>query len=252
MPQLTPEEKYYRTKRYILIGSVVVIVVIALLWWNGCQKGKEAIDSKLAYNLIKDTLQSVLDDTARIYGENRRLRYEANDLDLHIADLVADLQMTKGALIDKSDIADRLAREVKKAKANKDTSTQLEKCDSLADAVFVQRNQINQMLVVDARKDSLHTLKIKNLEAQRDNFERGYDSCKNAVKFASAELPKIEPTGKVYITGGGLLNGPVFGGTGGFTHISKKNRLIAGKAMYTNYGWGGLIELGLPLNFKRK
>lgn len=247
MADTDPKTKYYQTKTVLLVISFTGIIILAFSLLRSCGEEQSA---SVAYNKIKDTLQSVLDDTARVYGENRRLRYEAADMDLHVADLVADLNTTKGALIEESDEKRRLAAEVKKAKMNKDTPAYYLHCDSLAKAydrqneymleVFSQFDQIN-----NARKEQ-----IRNLEKQRDLFERAYDSCKNAVVAAVSELPKLRPAGKWYIDIAAMA-GPFGGVGGGITHIDKKETKYTANGMATRYGPAVFGSVGLPIGRKK-
>lgn len=236
------------------IFIVVGVVVIIFLLWKGCQNSKSANES---YKAIKDTLQSVLDDTARVQGEARRLKHENADLDLHIADLVADLQTTRGVLIDESDKAKNLALRLKEAKANmlithRDTIEYIDGCDSLAEINLWLNSVYNTEKWKSNQLDSLYTKILQNKDSITAIWQKAYNECIRAAEFAVAELPKIKPTGQWFGTGGGFVSGPIFGATGGITHITKKQLLISGKGMLTNRGAGGMIEVGVPLNFKRK
>lgn len=252
MSELTPEQKYYRTKRrevYLRWAVGVAAAIVVFLLIRGCNNQRAANE---AYNAIKDTLQSVLADTARTNAIARSLRAENADLDLNIADLVEDLQLTKGALIDESDRADKLAVAYKRARAEKDTVQMLSNCDSLANQHWILLARQWKEDSIDTELHNAFRASIKNLTAQSDNFEKSYKKCLAAVTFASGELPKLEPRGQWFLTGGGFMAGPVFGGTGGFTHVTKKSLLLSAEGMLTNYGPGAMAKVGLLLGAKRR
>lgn len=252
MTDTTPEDKFYTAKKreiYLRWLLIVVTAVFVFLWIRGYKEGE---DAAIAYKAIQDTLQSVLDDTARVHGEARRLKHENADRDLHIADLVADLQATRGALIDESDKASRLSFEVKKAKANKDTVRYYEKCDSLADQNRIKNNHIIDLVKKYGLQENAYQERIRNADSLSKHLEFSYDSCKNAVKFAKTELPKIKPKGRVCAVVTGVVDGGILGIGGGFTYISPNSILIGVKGYATNLGSLYTVEFGVPLNFKRK
>lgn len=231
-----------------MIVSFVGVIILAFFLYQSCGKEKAA---SAAYNNIKDTLQYVLDDTARVHGEARRLKYENDDLDRHISDLVADLQLTRGALIDESDKVLWLSSEVKKAKANKDTARYIEKCDSLADEYAELNNYVNDLIGVHERVNAVVMERIKKSDSLSKHWESAYIQCKNAVVVAVTELPKIEPKGKMYIDITGMT-GPVTAVGGGFGYMDKNGRMISGDVLISGHGPIYQLRLSAPLSLKRK
>lgn len=253
MTEITPEQKYYRTRRrevYFRWAFVASLVVIAWLFLKrGCGEAKE---SKLAYVAIEKRLKSVIGDSARLEAEVRGLKNAKEDMDLRTADYIADLLLTKDALFESEGSRSRLAAEVKKAKASKDTASYIAHCDSLAEESekkdgFLQKAWAQARAIDSARKEQ-----IKNVEKQRDVYKQGYESCLSAVVFSVAELPKIKPRGKLCAVVSGIGSGPLLGIGGGFTYVTKTKVLIGAKAYATNQGLLTTLEFGVPLNFKRK
>lgn len=247
MTPLTEDQKLARTKRrmiYVKAGGAIAVIFLIFFAYQGCQKSK---NTQLAYNEIKDSLKKVLADTARIQEKNRMLEYENKDLDLHIADLVADLQLTKGALIDESDKTLRLSNEVKKAKATHDTVKYYLHCDSLAEENSNLRNWLEEGWAYETKRDSLQDAQLKNMQTQRDNFESAYNDCKKAVKFTVAELPQIKPKGRMIANVGGIISGPIWGVGGGLQYIFENGLSIRADVMATNHGLISIGSIGVPL-----
>lgn len=247
MSEVTRKINYSRLTNVLLIIGIAVLLVFLI---RSCGNEKSA---SIAYNKIRDTLQSVLDDTARINGENRRLLYEAADMDLHVSDLVADLTMTKGALIDESNKSIELARRLKGRPiiTHRDTLLYMDGCDSLSEAVITQGFQIKYLKRLSDSLEYYHVQVENNLKAQRDNFKFGYDSCKNAVRGAVTELPKLEPKSKVYfdITG---MAGAITAFGGGLGYMDANGRIINADVLVSGHGNIYQLRLATPLNFKRK
>jgi hypothetical protein len=251
MNPLTEEEKLARTKRrmiYLKVGGGVAAIVIIFFMYQGCQKSK---NTQLAYDQIRDSLQKIINDTARMQGEARRLKYENADLDLHIADLVADLQMTKGALIDEGDKRQRLSNEVKAAKAKRDTISYFEKCDSLADENIFLRDALLHNDSVVKKILSLTDQRIKKSDSLANSWKLAYDECIRITEFVASELPKVKPKSKLYIDGA-AMTGYVNAIGGGLSLVDTKGNKFAVKYMLTNVKPIYQVEYGRLLSFKRK
>ncbi len=248
MNNQTEVEKYYKTKRWFLIGLVLAAIVIILLVWNGCRQSKN-MDAK--YALIKDTLQSVIDDTARINAEAKRLSKQVGDLEVDLADVVADREVMHGALIDESDKSVRLARELKAAKAKKDTAKYHEKCDSLADEMFSLKIYIEDQERFQRGVDSAYTALLAAERKLKDLYYFSYDSCKRAAVSASVALPAIKPRGKWYVDGA-AMTGHVSGIGGGASYMDTKGNRFGGKMLATTVGELYMVEYGRLLSLKRK
>jgi hypothetical protein len=248
MNNQTEVEKYYKTKRWFLIGLVLAAIVIILLVWNGCRQSK---NMDIKYALIKDTLQSVIADTARINAEAKRLSRQVGDLEADLADVVADREVMHGALIDESDKSVRLARELKAAKAKKDTTKYHEKCDSLADEMFSLKIYIEDQERFQRGVDSAYTALLGAERRLKDLYYFSYDSCKKAAVVANTELPAIKPRGKWYIDAA-AITGPVTGAGGGLSYIDTKGNKFGAKAYATNAGPLYQAEYGRLLSLKRK
>lgn len=244
----TEIEKYYKTKRLLLIGIVLLAIVVIFLVWKGCQQSKNAAAK---YALIKDTLQSVIDDTARINAEAKKMSQQIGDLELDLADVVADREVMQGALIDKSDKADRLASELKAAKAKKDTVKYFEKCDSLADEVTGLRTYLEDQARFQRGVDSAYTALLAKERSLRDLYRFSYDSCKKAAIAANTALPAIKPRGKWYIDGA-AVTGFITGAGGGVSHTDTKGNHFGAKFIPTTTKPLYMVEYGRLLSFKRK
>lgn len=241
-------EKYYKTKRWLLIGLVIAVIAIILLVWNGCNQSKEA---NAKYTLLKDTLQSVISDTQRINNQAKQIEKEKAELELDLADLVADRELIQGALIDQSDKAVRLAAELKVAKAKKDTVSYYEKCDSLADEMTNLKIYIEDNARFQRGVDSAYTALLASERKLRDLYKFSYDSCVKAVVSANNALPAIKPKGKLYIDGA-VKFGAVTGIGGGLSYIDTKGNKFSAKAYTTNLGPVYEVGYGRLLSLKRK
>lgn len=249
MPELTQEQKYYRAKRRLLIGLVIAAIIIIILVWRGCSNEKSANE---AYAKIEKTLANVLSNDKRVREELKKSQAEVADQDSLIADLVADRDVMQGALIDKSDESEKYRKQWQAAKDKKDTAKILVACDSIVASNNNLHAWAQRAWRQAASIDSLRVAQINNYKNQVGILQAGYDSCFKAAKEIKAELPSIKPRNKWYLTGTGLRIGPLIGGGGGFTFVNKKGLIIGLKGVYTNQGPGGMIDVGLPLSFRRK
>lgn len=246
----TPEQKYYKTKNVLLIISFVGIVILAFVLLKKCGSEKAA---SIAYDNIKNRLNAVLDDSAKAKQESEAMKKDIQQLDTALADSKANEDLMHSALVEKSNKADRLERQLQKAKLDKDTVTIMAMADTCCAENSLWKIKVNALVAGQKLTDSLYKLIVKKADSLGRHWERKYDSCLSAVLFSSTELPKLEPKGQWFGTGGGFVSGPVFGATGGITHITKKQLLISAKGVLTNYGPGGMVEVGMPFNiFKRK
>lgn len=249
MSRLTPEQKYYRTKRTLLLVSVGALVIIVLVLLQKCNEGKSA---QLAYDAIDQRLNNVVDDSARIKGLLDEERKKTNDLELTIAEMTSNLVLTSNALVDASEKNKQLGVAYKKARAQRDTVTSFILCDSL-----VSENENISALLTSANSqvtaiNELRKEEKRGLQNQINILQSAYDSCLSAVVFTKKELPAIKPKGKLCAVVSGIGSGPLLGIGGGFTLVTKNHVLIGAKAYATNQGLLTTVEFGVPLNFKRK
>lgn len=251
MPELTPEQKYYRTKRreiYLRWAVVIGAAIIIFLSIRGCQIERAAT---AAYDQIENVLKNTLAQDKKIRDSSKNLEKEKAALDSTVADLIADRDMLQGALIDDADKMKRLAAEVKSAKANRDTVRYIEKCDSLAEESIKKDEFLKKAWAQVAKVDGTRLAQIENMRRQRDLWRRGYDSCMGAVNKVDSLLPQIKPRGKVYIDGA-VKFGSITGAGGGLSYVDNKGNKFSAKAYATNVGPVYEAGYGRLLSFKRK
>lgn len=253
MTETTPEQLYWKGRliahRITVIVFALAIAILVIMLMRGCKNQSAAIE---AYNSIKDTLKMFMGDTARNRAIARAYKKENADLDLRIAELIEQKNIATRALIEKENKIISLAGEVKRANEKKDTPTLVNRCLELADSVQYYRTWLDETWAYETELDKKQEERIRKADSLAAHWERAYNGCERVAEYISNNLQAVKPTGKWYATGGGFNSGPVFGGTGGITHVSKKGLLIAGKGMITNYGPGAMVEVGLPLGLKRK
>lgn len=248
MSELTPEQKYYRTKRTLLLVSVAAIVIIVLVLLQKCNEGKSA---QLAYDAIEQRLNNVVDDSTRIKGLLDDERKKTNDLEMAVAEMTANYIITRNELLRESKRSTQLAADYKNARAQRDTVESFIICDSMADE--------NSKLVEWAQKawrqaasiDSLRREQNKSLNSQIKILRGGYDSCLSAAAFSVKELPKIKPRQKMYIDGA-VMVGAITGVGGGGSYLDLKGNKFSPKVSVTNMGTIYEFGYGRLLSFKRK
>lgn len=249
MSQLTPEQKYYRTKRTLLLVSVTAIVIIVLVLLQKCNGGKSA---QLAYDAIEQRLNSVVEDSARIKTLLDNERKKTNDLELSVADMTSKYVIVHTELLRESKRSMQLAADYKRARERRDTVESLVLCDSMVAAIEIRDKQFRSLSEKTTLLDSLRVEQIKSLRRVNNILQGGYDSCLSAAVFVQKELPAIKPKSKLCAVVSGIGSGPLLGIGGGFTLVTKNHVLIGAKAYATNQGLLTTIEFGVPLNFKRK
>lgn len=248
MTELTPEQKYYRTKRILLLSLVVALVIIVLTQIQRCNGERDAI----TYDKIQDTLKATLADNERIQAVARSKEAEANEAKLRHAEILEEKNVLQQEVFHLTGENDRLSIIIKKAKADKDTATVFVYVDTLLLQNQLLGDKVTALAQKQHESDSLYELRLDSASSLITYWENHYNGCISTMKFVTTQLPKLVPHGKVYLTGGAFDAGPIFGGTGGITYVTKKGLFVSGKGMITTQGPGGMVEVGVLLNFKRK
>lgn len=254
MTELTPEQQYWSLKlkaqRFKLIG-IALIAIGALLFFLVRSCGREQ-EAGIAYNAIRDTLQSVLDDTARVNAEARRLRHEKEDIDLKLADAIAEKDLWQDASMENAEKAKRLSLEVQKAKTQKDTPAYYKNCDELAQTNLILEGQLQEQMDASQVAASFYVASLKLMDSTAKRWEDAYRKCLKPVEFVAAELPKLEPKGKWYVDIAGMSGGAIIGAGGGLTYVDKNDRMYTVDVLGTNYKPVVLGKVGVPLLGRRK
>jgi hypothetical protein len=251
MKEPTEQEKYFKTKRLFIISIAALFIIVCLLLVDRCNKGKEIGDAKTSYAKIEDALKNVLSQDKHVRKYADSLEKGKRELELNVADLLADREIIRVALIAESDKAKRLSLAVKKAKESKDTGAYITNCDSLSGAYFDLLARQWTQDSIDIEMHNVFRAHIRNVEAQRDNWRRGYDSCLSAVKTADNLLPDIKPKSKFYIDGKALF-GAITGAGGGFSLVDTKGNKFSVTASATTSGPLYEATYGRLLNFKKR
>lgn len=253
MTELTPEQHYWRIRsqdRYKMIVLVIIAIgVFIFALSRGCANENK---SAIAYKAIRDSLQKVLDDTARVNAEARRLRHEKEDIDLKLADAIAEKDLWQDASMENAEKAKRLALEVQKAKSQKDTPAYYKNCDELAQTNLILEGQLQEQMDASQVAGSFYAASLKIMDSTAKRWEDAYRKCLKPVEFVAAELPKLEPKGKWYVDIAGMSGGAIIGAGGGLTYVDKNDRMYTVDVLGTNYKPVVLGKVGVPLLGRRK
>jgi hypothetical protein len=248
MPDLSPQEKYYRTKRYVVIGGVIVVIILALLLWNGCQKAK---NDQLAYEAVKERLDAAIKDTARVNSELAKERKNSRELEFSVADLQSRYVISTRALQDEARVSERLRLKIRNAKVNNDTASYVDNCDSLVEASEQSERHRLAALRQAAMIDSIRIEQIKGKNREIKILQGGYDSCMSAIIFTNNTLPQLKPTSKVYFDITGMVGAvPAIGAGLGF--MTKDGKMISVDVLYSAHGSIYQLRASSPLSFKKR
>lgn len=248
MPELTPEEKYYRSKITSRITFVAALIVIALLLWRQCEN---KLGANERIQLLQDSLQKAIADTSRIYAIARGYKTQAEDMGLRYAEADADKRLLQKELIVKSDEADRLHIAVAKAKVEKDTIKLLTYIDTLSLSNKLLSLRVRQLITAQQKSDSIQNRRLEISDSLANHWGNSYKGCVQTLEFVAGELPKIKPKGKLYIDGA-VKFGAVTGAGGGLSYADNKGNKFSAKAYSTNVGAVYEAGYGRVLSFKRK
>lgn len=248
MSDVTHEQKYYKTQNILLIISFAGAVVLAFILFNKCGSEKAA---SIAYDKIKDTLQKIISKEASVRAEAKSWKDGYDKQELLIADLVADRDMMQGALIDKTDEAERLSVKLKNAKVNNDTPSFYLHCDSISIAFAIQTKWVENLRMKNEQIEALRIDQTNKLKGERDLWEKNYNECLGAVKSVDTLIVQLKPKAQFFVIAGAFVYGPINGISGGIQYKTANGIVIGGKGVFSNYGAGVLIEFGVPLNFRR-
>lgn len=245
----TPEQKYFRAKTALMIVGFISAAIIVFVLLSKCNGEKSA---SIAYNNIKDRLQKVLDDSAKAKEIAKAKEEDIRQLELALADAVDSKQVMNDVLRDEFNRSAALEKQLRKAKADKDTIEIVKLADSCCSANSFLREKYNASISGQKLTDSLYRLRVKKADSLATHWHMEYTKCFSAVEFSAGELPKIKPKGKVCAVVTGVVDGGILGIGGGFTYISPHSILVGVKGYATNVGPLYTVEFGVPLNFKRK
>jgi hypothetical protein len=252
MTDTTPEEKkLLRAKRiaiYSRLGLAMAAIVIIFLSIRGCQNERAAVS---AYRKAQDTIRALIADTSRIYAIARSYKAEGDDMKLRYAEVNAEKELFQVALISESNKSDRLLVAVEKAKADKDTVTLVKYIDTLSATNRLLSNRVQQLVSLQKKSDSIQNRRLQIADSLASHWELSYRGCIRAAEFVATELPKIKPSGKLYIDGA-VKVGAIAGVGGGFSYIDAKGNKFSTNISFTNVGNVYEFGYGRLLSFNRK
>jgi hypothetical protein len=248
MKEITEQEKYFKTKRWLIIGIAALFIIVCLLLVDRCNKGKEISDAKTSYAQIEGALKNVLSQDKHVRKYADSIEKRNSDLELEKAESRDNVEFYQKLFTDENYKAYRLSIELKKAKAANDTARYIEACDSLGEANIMLKGLMDTLIRVNNRNEEINSERLRGEIALSQHWKRGYDSCMSAVKTADNLLPDIKPKSKFYIDGK-VLFGAVTGVGGGFSLVDTKGNKFSVTASATTSGplyeagYGRLISL---------
>lgn len=242
---------------------LLVFLILAFALLKGCQNSK----NQIALIAIKDS--AIVNLQQRIADDSLTSRENEKDykVSLEYANGIIALRenqrdATEVRLLATTTEYEDYRKKHQHIRPSIDTSATLVPNEFVIDAqdCFEKREEQRQIIKLyvqevhdldsaQAKKDSLNSKRIVQLEGERDGYKKNADS---AINIAKTSLEILKPRGKVLLSLGALWVRVPSGIGGGFIYQDKKSRQFGLKVYGSNWGTLYQSELNFPLSFRRK
>lgn len=255
--------KYKRQNRLIYIGCAVIVIALSIALFRGCHRSNQAIASAKENKAKADSLAAKMKEDSIEMNDWREgyfrimltLHSETNKKERTVDSFNNEINKTQATV-------ERLVKQIRYYKEGMPDDglitvgvRYVQSCDSLADKAEEQGIQIDGLqfevkgLAASMKKEiALRDTALKNEQLHSDTLQQRATYYKNLFNTVSAAT---EPKNKIYLTGTVWSDLTRFGVGGGFTLVTKKQKVWGAKVGVFNKQLFYQADFGSLLSFRK-
>lgn len=263
MSELTEYLRYKRQSKWIYIASAVIVVVLLFALFKGCQKSKQAIATAAENKAKADSLTTKMKDDS-VAMKSLRERYfqlmtyqeiVTNEKALIVDSFNKELNKNQSTVT-------RLIKQIRYYKEGMPDETfisvhpkYIQNCDSLTDKAEEQNVQIDglQFEVKGLSESMKKEIALRDTALAKERIHSDtlqlratlFNNLYNAANTANS------PRNRIYMTGTVWSDLTRFGAGGGFTLVTKKQKVWGAKVGVFNKQLFYQADFGTLLSFRR-